>query len=174
MNTVNLLLGGAIAYMILKRIGNKVKSAALTAEVTLDYFTTPFNPGVVQYGKLKIYNNSANSITINSLSLTPSDVQISQSGKEVYIKSTRGVMSTQIEYDNKYYSGVMDDLNITIPAYASLTLDISIQVVQYTPAGDPVVSSDDFEKKPFIALLDLDINGAYKHTLEAEYSTVKK
>lgn len=175
MNTVNLILGGAIAYMIVKRIGNKAKSAALTADIKLEHFLTPFNPGVVQYGKLKIYNNSANSITINSLSLTPSAFQISQTnGKEVNILSSN-IISARIKYDNQHSNnGVMDGLNISIPAYASLELDISIQVIMYQPAKTPLVVSTNFANDPFTASLDLDINGTYKCTLAAEFSNVKQ
>ena len=187
MSKITLILGGALAYLLFK--GRQIKKEfedkilyQIQPHITLDYFITPFNPGVVQYGTLTINNESDQSIEIESLSITTADYQYAQDpNKRVFIGSTnKSFLSATLKYGNTYYrpNEVITDPDVLrLPAHGSLTFDISIQSIMNEPSGTPLVVSTDFENYPFTAWFNLDIKtkkGEYMATIAANYSSDKK
>ena len=184
MSKLTLILGGALAYLLLKgrRIVKDDVINQIQPQINLEYFITPFQPGVVQYGTLTINNDSNQSIEIESLSITTADYQYAQDLKErVYIGATdKSILSATLKYGNTYYrpNEVVTDPNVLrLPAHGSLTFDISIQSIMDKPLGAPLVVSTDFENYPFTAWFNLDIKtkqGEYMATIAANYSSFKK
>lgn len=178
MNYVTLILGGLAAYLLLSGKKKNVLEL-LKPYIQLDYFITPFNPGVVQYGTLVLTNSSDKAIEIESLSLTPAQRQFTQSSNSAITKNDwEGVLSATLSYANKYFGSTIDDAGILrMPPHTSLTLNISITSVKYAPTGSPLVVTDDFEAYPFDAWFDLDVKtneGSYRASIAAPYSNVKQ
>lgn len=188
MSTLELLLIGALGFIVYKAVTSD--SVSLSIDAMLESYITPFSPGIVQNGWIKLFNDSDKTVNIVQLMFRISDKQVTQTGKEIFTGRllNRNPLSLSIIYGNKYYhkSAIDDnriiltpaDLDLSLIAHSSLTLGMAVQVVKYEPTDTPIVVSDDFDRGPFSINIDVEVtlsNGdVLKLTVPVPFSNVKK
>lgn len=153
---------------------------SLQPHIQFDYYTTPFNPGVVQYGTLVLNNDTNKTIDIQELSISPANRQLAQgSAREVLLgDNEENALSASLNYNGQYYGNSIKDASILrMPPHSNLHLGIVVQSIMYRPTGDSLVTSTDFAANPFYAWFNLDIklsSGTYRAIIAATYSNDKK
>lgn len=188
MSTLELLLVGALGFIVYKAVTKE--SVSLSIDAMLESYITPFNPGVMQKGWLKLINDSDKTVNIVQLMFRISDKQVTQSGKEISTGRllNNKPLSLSIIYDNKYFHKAAKDderiiitpadLDLSLIAHSSLTFGMNVTVVKYEPAGNPIVVSDDFDRGPFNLNIDVEVtlsNGdVMKLTMPVQFSNVKE
>lgn len=172
MNVTTLILGGAVVLLgvsYLKKKQESVKSP-LSVSAVLNYYITPYNPGIVQYGELLFNRVLDGLLTISDIRGSFASEQYTQSGKTVsasemtscYVK-----ISPDVSVDAQYSM---------FPGNNQTRVPFSVQITKYLPTGNPFVVTDDFSAKPVSVLIDVSykVNGEeYMETIEVPFTSVK-
>lgn len=184
MSALELLLIGALGFMVYKAV--TTDNVTLSIDAALESYFTPFNPGIVQDGWIKLFNDSEKAVSIAQLIFKISDKQITQSAKEVFTSSlANNPLTMNLSYGGKRYHSKNDkitltpaDLDLNLPAHASLGFDMQVQAVMYTPVESPIVVTANFDRTPFICNIDVEViltNGdVMKLTMPVPFSNVKQ